>query len=186
MYVPAKMYYRDIDLYGCWDCEGVIVEESGVQSYPLPGAVVIAHNTNKQATVAGKHLVGMEMFRGSSQDGQYMPWDEEGSETLKLDGVRSPDGQPPINAEPTSSPPMLRVTPTTSNGANFVAQNSGVAPTLEQASPKKKSPSKKGWKDLRPTKGDMEPDSPDSHVARLHHELLQCLPCDIHILYSCL
>ena len=122
--------------------------------------------------IAGRHVQGLEAFRGSSQDGQYMPWDEEGTATLKL-GTQSCCMEPrPPAPEPATA------------AALAVEKPGGIAPE------------RKGWKDLpKRTKRKLELDDSPRSVIRLHwsialsHLVLPIFrPADveIHMIRGCL
>ena len=63
--------------------------------------------TASSPRVLGKHVQGMEAFRASSQDGQYMPFDPEGDETptLKLGSQSVVGQQAPEQSYGTMMPP---------------------------------------------------------------------------------
>ena len=138
-----------------------------------------------QPAVAGKHPMDLSMFRGSSQDGQYMPWDMDGSPTLKMGshenlegdaaapcfgvpetqappGPTSPPGYvmkvPPSSVAP-SPPEHLTVPPVGKEGKPEPAVHSKPHPALTTPA------SKKGWVDHTPKKAPASPGSvPKMHL----------------------
>ena len=138
-----------------------------VSATTLAGSVFIAHASEQPASLAGKHVVGMEGFRASSQDGQYQPWDLE-SETMVLPGAA-----PAVKEKPTPAP-ALRVTPTRSDGCKLKNQKS-VAPTVREPAPGPvpEASAKRVEEEGRGLKR-KEPDSPDS-VAGLYLAGSLCL-----------
>ena len=153
-----------------WLCSRSMHEPMALQrvvfATTLAGSVFLAHASEQPASLAGKHVVGMEGFRASSQDGQYQPWDRE-SETMVLPGAAPAVKNP-------SPAPALRVTPTRSVSFKPGPQKS-VAPTVREpvpgpvpeASATRVEESKKGLKRK-------EPESPES-AAGLYLAGSQCL-----------
>ena len=130
----------------------------------------MAHETEVPA-VAGKHAADLSMFRGSSQDGQYQPWDPELSPTLKMKPRSEPE------PEPTAFTPARRPTSSSTIGYALKDPPSNVAPSPNPAralgiesKPQPDMILNKGWVDHDPKAASKKrkiPCSPES-VSKVH------------------
>ena len=102
------------------------------------GAPVCALPPAGGGSVAGKNPMGLDAFQPSSQDGQYMPWNDAGTQTLKL-GEHNQTPPKIQNEAQRSSNPNLVQSPLIPRNLEKSMEAHGQGPvTLEDARGKKR------------------------------------------------